>query len=81
MTLVGMLSPCLAENNILTKQHIKLVHFPSCCLPLLMQPSLSAGSRVVVHDVPVNVVPRRLWAEFEEPNMPDFDVSEDEVVL
>ena len=30
---------------------------------------------MVVHDVPVNVIPRRLWDEYEEPEMPRFDVS------
>ena len=38
------------------------------------QPSLSTNSRIVVHDMPVNVVPRRLWDEYDEPEMPDFDV-------
>uniref|UniRef100_A0AAX7UAS7 Checkpoint protein n=1 Tax=Astatotilapia calliptera TaxID=8154 RepID=A0AAX7UAS7_ASTCA len=39
------------------------------------QPTLSSVSRVVTHDVPVDVIPRRLWHEFKEPSMPDFDVS------
>lgn len=39
------------------------------------QPTLTASNRTVTHDVPVNVIPRRLWDEFEEPEMPDFDVS------
>ena len=30
---------------------------------------------MVVHDVPVNVIPKRLWDEYEEPEMPRFDVS------
>ncbi|KAL5010696.1 hypothetical protein ScPMuIL_013001 [Solemya velum] len=38
-------------------------------------PTLSAHSRTVVHDIPVYVVPRRLWPEYEEPKLPDFDVS------
>lgn len=41
-----------------------------------LQPTLSSASRVVTHDVPVDVIPRRLWHEFKEPSMPDFDVSE-----
>lgn len=45
-------------------------------LALFIQPTLSSGSRVVTHDVPVDVIPRRLWHEFKEPSMPDFDVSD-----
>lgn len=41
-----------------------------------VQPTLSSVSRVVTHDVPVDVIPRRLWHEFKEPSMPDFDVSD-----
>ncbi|TKS87325.1 Checkpoint protein HUS1 [Collichthys lucidus] len=40
-----------------------------------VKPTLSSISRVVTHDVPVDVIPRRLWHEFKEPSMPDFDVS------
>ncbi|KAF1373342.1 hypothetical protein PFLUV_G00259540 [Perca fluviatilis] len=38
-------------------------------------PTLSSINRVVTHDVPVDVIPRRLWNEFKEPSMPDFDAS------
>lgn len=44
--------------------------------PPAVQPTLSSISRVVTHDVPVDVIPRRLWHEFKEPSMPDFDVSD-----
>ena len=27
------------------------------------------------HDVPVSLIPRRLWRDFREPEMPPFDVS------
>lgn len=50
--------------------------FMSLCL-CSVQPTLSSVSRVVTHDVPVDVIPRRLWHEFKEPSMPDFDVSEE----
>ncbi|KAM4719050.1 LOW QUALITY PROTEIN: checkpoint protein HUS1-like [Anableps anableps] len=39
-----------------------------------VQPTLSSLGRVVTHDVPVDVIPRRLWQEFQEPSVPDFDV-------
>ncbi|CAG2247948.1 HUS1 [Mytilus edulis] len=38
-------------------------------------PTLSSHSRTVVHDVPVSVIPRRLWEDYEEPELPHFDVS------
>ncbi|XP_043920827.1 checkpoint protein HUS1 isoform X4 [Protopterus annectens] len=41
----------------------------------LSQPSLSISSRIVTHDIPVGVIPRKLWNDFREPGLPDFDVS------
>lgn len=53
----------------LTKKHVP-------CLTLEVElPSLHSNSRFVVHDVPVLVVPRRLWEQFQEPAMIQFDVS------
>ncbi|XP_035508165.1 checkpoint protein HUS1 isoform X2 [Morone saxatilis] len=53
----------------LTKKHCP-------CLTIAAElPTMSSINRVVTHDVPVDVIPRRLWHEFKEPNMPDFDVS------
>jgi len=37
-------------------------------------PALIEG-RVAVHDIPVNVLPRKVWGEYKEPPMPPFDVS------
>jgi len=37
-------------------------------------PALSL-SRVCVHDIPVSVLPRKVWGEYKEPPMPPFDVS------
>ncbi|XP_051538548.1 checkpoint protein HUS1-like [Myxocyprinus asiaticus] len=55
---------------------IKLTKKNCPCLTLAAElPSLSSISRVVTHDIPVDVIPRRLWHEFREPQMPDFDVS------
>ncbi|CAN9506054.1 unnamed protein product [Ophioblennius macclurei] len=55
---------------------IKLTKKHSPCLTLIAElPTMSSVSRVVTHDVPVDVIPRRLWHELKEPNMPDFDVS------
>ncbi|XP_054710746.1 checkpoint protein HUS1-like [Uloborus diversus] len=53
----------------LTKKHVP-------CLTLEVElPSLHSHSRVVVHDVPVLVIPRRLWEQFQEPTMIQYDVS------
>ncbi len=35
----------------------------------------SQSSRVCTHDVPVSLIPRRLWPDFAEPEMQAFDVS------
>ncbi|XP_013856486.1 checkpoint protein HUS1 [Austrofundulus limnaeus] len=55
---------------------IKLTKKHCPCLTITAElPTLSSISRVVTHDVPVDVVPRSLWHEFKEPSVPDFDVS------
>ncbi|XP_057712046.1 checkpoint protein HUS1 isoform X2 [Corythoichthys intestinalis] len=55
---------------------VKLTNKHCPCLTIAAElPTMSSISRVVTHDVPVEVVPRRLWHEFQEPGVPDFDVS------
>ncbi|XP_074755912.1 checkpoint protein HUS1 isoform X2 [Athene noctua] len=55
---------------------IKLTNKHCPCLRVAVElPSLSSSSRIVTHDIPVGVIPRRLWNDFREPNVPDFDVS------
>ncbi|KAK2561434.1 Checkpoint protein HUS1 [Acropora cervicornis] len=53
----------------LTKKHTPCLTFE------ITLPSLTSHTRSVVHDVPVGVIPQQNWEEFEEPAMPDFDVS------
>lgn len=35
----------------------------------------------MVHDVPVGVIPQRNWDDYEEPAMPDFDVSGNYILI
>ncbi|XP_055038210.1 checkpoint protein HUS1 [Misgurnus anguillicaudatus] len=63
-----------AQNAKSVKMKLTKKNCP--CLTLTAElPSLSSVSRVVTHDIPVDVIPRRLWHDFREPRMPDFDVS------
>lgn len=62
------------QNAKAVKVKLTKKHCP--CFTIAAElPTLSSVSRVVTHDVPVEVIPRRLWHEFKEPSMPDFDVS------
>ncbi|KAM9307635.1 checkpoint protein HUS1 [Gastrophryne carolinensis] len=55
---------------------IKLTNKHCPCLTMAVElPSLSSTSRIVTHDIPVSVIPKRLWNDFKEPSVPDFDVS------
>ncbi|XP_017289422.1 checkpoint protein HUS1 [Kryptolebias marmoratus] len=55
---------------------IKLTRKHCPCLTIAAElPTLSSVSRVVTHDVPVDIIPKSLWHEFKEPSIPDFDVS------
>ncbi|XP_069469432.1 checkpoint protein HUS1 isoform X2 [Ambystoma mexicanum] len=63
-----------AQNAKAVKIKLTNKHCP--CLTLAAElPSLSSSSRIVTHDIPVGVIPRKLWHDFREPNVPDFDVS------
>ncbi|XP_061777450.1 checkpoint protein HUS1-like isoform X1 [Nerophis ophidion] len=62
------------QNAKSVKVKLTKKHCP--CLTIAAElPTMSSTSRVVTHDIPVDVIPRRLWHEFKEPSMPDFDVS------
>ncbi|XP_061660946.1 checkpoint protein HUS1 isoform X1 [Syngnathoides biaculeatus] len=62
------------QNAKSVKVKLTKKHCP--CLTVVAElPTATSVSRVVTHDVPVDVVPRRLWCEFDEPGVPDFDVS------
>ncbi|KAH0627139.1 hypothetical protein JD844_002557 [Phrynosoma platyrhinos] len=55
---------------------IKLTNKQCPCLTVAVElPSLSSSSRIVTHDIPVGIIPRKLWNDFKEPSVPDFDVS------
>ena len=47
---------------------------PAVPPPSSLQPTLTGANRTVTHDVPVAVVPERLWPDYQEPDMPDIDV-------
>nr|XP_025979379.1 checkpoint protein HUS1 isoform X2 [Dromaius novaehollandiae] len=64
-----------AQNAKTVKIKLTNKHCP--CLTVAVElPSLSSSSRIVTHDIPVGVIPRRLWNDFREPSVPDFDVIE-----
>nr|XP_009682824.1 PREDICTED: checkpoint protein HUS1 [Struthio camelus australis] len=63
-----------AQNAKTVKIKLTNKHCP--CLTVAVElPTLSSSSRIVTHDIPVGVIPRRLWNDFREPSVPDFDVS------
>ncbi|XP_040289191.1 checkpoint protein HUS1 isoform X1 [Bufo gargarizans] len=63
-----------AQNAKAVKIKLTNKHCP--CLTVAVElPSLSSTSRIVTHDIPVSVIPRRMWNDFKEPTVPDFDVS------
>ncbi|XP_043233563.1 checkpoint protein HUS1-like isoform X2 [Amphibalanus amphitrite] len=57
---------------------IKLTKKHSACLTFEIEsPSQTSLSRLCTHDIPVTVLPRRLWAGLAEPRLPQFSVSLD----
>ncbi|XP_031813114.1 checkpoint protein HUS1 isoform X2 [Sarcophilus harrisii] len=64
-----------AQNAKTVKIKLTNKHCP--CLTVAVElPSLSSSSRIVTHDIPVGVIPRKLWTDFREPVLPEFDVVE-----
>lgn len=54
---------------------IKLAKKQTPCLSLEIElPSMVSTTRTVVHDVPVSVIPRRLWGNFAEPEVEEADI-------
>uniref|UniRef100_A0A8I3PX92 Checkpoint protein HUS1 n=1 Tax=Canis lupus familiaris TaxID=9615 RepID=A0A8I3PX92_CANLF len=63
-----------AQNARALKIKLTNKHFP--CLTVSIELlSVSSSSRVVTHDIPVKVIPRKLWKDLQEPTIPDSDVS------
>ncbi|XP_072910454.1 checkpoint protein HUS1 [Hemitrygon akajei] len=63
-----------SQNAKAVKIKLTMKHCP--CITIAVElPSLSHHSRIVTHDIPVSIIPRKLWNDFEEPSVPDFDVS------
>ncbi|XP_039248649.2 checkpoint protein HUS1-like [Styela clava] len=70
------LSRALKSAQAAKALKIKLTKKQSPCLSLEVElPSLASDSRTVTHDIPVTVIPRRLWGDYAEPNMPNYHVT------
>ncbi|KAJ1528820.1 hypothetical protein ONE63_007197 [Megalurothrips usitatus] len=55
---------------------IKLTNKSYPCLTFEIElPSNAMHSRICVHDVPVNTIPRRDWPDYKPPDLPRFDVG------
>ncbi|CAH0598259.1 unnamed protein product [Chrysodeixis includens] len=48
---------------------------PCLTLEIEMPSTTSQQTRQVTHDIPVTVIPRKLWTDFHEPRIPDPDIS------
>ena len=66
--------PCLTFEIDLVKHSNYLASLSILIAYSHFQPSGSNHSRLVVHDIPVNLVPRRLWNDYAEPGVVDPDV-------
>ncbi|XP_013003662.1 checkpoint protein HUS1 isoform X2 [Cavia porcellus] len=63
-----------AQNARTLKIKLTNKHFP--CLTVSIELlSVSNSSRIVTHDIPIKVIPRKLWKDLQEPSVPDADVS------
>ncbi|CAB3225901.1 unnamed protein product [Arctia plantaginis] len=78
---LGLSSGNLARSLVTLKSakslKMKLTKKQCPCLTLEIEmPSVtSQQTRHVTHDIPVTVIPRKLWSDFHEPRVPDPDIS------
>ncbi|XP_075414251.1 checkpoint protein HUS1 [Tenrec ecaudatus] len=63
-----------AQNARALKVKLTNKHFP-CLTVSLELLSISNSSRTVTHDIPIRVIPRKLWKDLQEPTVPESDVS------
>ncbi|XP_023311397.1 checkpoint protein HUS1 isoform X2 [Anoplophora glabripennis] len=54
---------------------IKLTNKESPCLTLEIELVAGETNRQVVHDIPVEVISRKHWSDYEEPRFTDFHVT------
>lgn len=55
---------------------LKLTNKHSPCLTVEVDlPTVGSHQRLAVHDIPITIIKRRNWADYAEPEMPNFDVS------
>lgn len=73
----AMLAKSLSSLKMTAKSvKIKLTNKEQPCLTIEIElPSISNESRQCVHDVPVKVLPRKEWGEYQAPVVPSFDVG------
>ncbi|XP_016044295.1 checkpoint protein HUS1 isoform X2 [Erinaceus europaeus] len=63
-----------AQNARTLKIKLTNKHFP--CLTVSIELlSASNSSRIVTHDIPIKVIPRKLWRDLQEPTIPAAEVS------
>ncbi|KAM5273027.1 checkpoint protein HUS1 isoform 2-T2 [Ctenodactylus gundi] len=63
-----------AQNARALKIKLTNKHFPGLTISVELL-SMSSSSRIVTHDIPIKVIPRKLWRDLQEPSVPIADVS------
>lgn len=73
----AMLAKSLTSLKMTAKSvKIKLTNKTQPCLTIDIElPSISNEARQCIHDIPVKVIPRREWGEYQAPVIPPFDVG------
>lgn len=73
---IDQMSQILKLSHNAQQIKIKLTKKQGAFLSLeVSQPTGSGSTRNISHDIPVSIIPQRLWTEYQEPDMPDIDVS------
>ncbi|XP_054983041.1 checkpoint protein HUS1 [Sorex araneus] len=63
-----------AQNARALKIKLTNKHFPCLTVSIELLSALNS-SRIVTHDIPIKVIPRKLWRDLQEPTVPASDVS------
>ncbi|XP_011493900.1 PREDICTED: checkpoint protein HUS1-like [Ceratosolen solmsi marchali] len=73
----GMLAKSVTSLKTVARSvKIKLTNKQQPCLTFDIElSSISAESRLCIHDVPVTIIPQKKWSEYNEPNIERYDIS------
>jgi len=65
----------LKSAHSVSSVKVKLTNKVMPCLTFEIESDTFRSKTLCVHDIPVSVIPKSMWKEYEEPEVPEFDIN------